>query len=102
MAFPVEKPSTTSTDAETPVSSTKPPTGVEPQCSSKSSTDAVVTSESSKYRRSGPTEGPVAKAKAKANPPWKQESPQSKKQKRKQTADRKAQSLATRRKANEG
>ena len=68
----------------------------------KSSTDAVVTSESSKYRRSGPTEGPVAKAKAKANPPWKQESPQSKKQKRKQTADRKAQSLVTRRQPNEG
>ena len=35
-------------------------------------------------------------------PPWRQESPKSKKQKRKQTADRKAQSLITRRKANEG
>ena len=97
-----EMPPKTSTDAETPVSPSKPPTGEELQCSSKSSTDDVVTSESSKYKRSGPTEGPVAKAKAKATPPWKQESPKSKKQKRQQTADREAQSLITRRKANAG
>ena len=47
-------------------------------------------------------EGPVAEAKAKATPPWKQESPQSKQQKHKQTADRKAQSRVTQRQANEG
>ena len=99
---PKERPPKPSTDAETSVSPSKPPTGEEPQCSPKSSTDDVVTSESSKYRKSGPTKGPVAKAKAKEAPPWKQESPKSKKQKRQQTADRKAQSLITRRKANEG
>ena len=55
-----------------------------------------------KYRRSGPTNGTGAKAKAKAAPPWRQESPKSKKQKRKLTADRKSQSLITRRKVNEG
>ena len=97
MVNPKEMPSKTSTDAETPVSPAKAPTGVKAPPG-----EAVVTSESSKYRRSGPTEEPVAKAKAKASPPWKQESPLSKKQKRKQTADRKAQSLATRRMANEG
>jgi hypothetical protein len=99
---PLDKSPKTSTDARTLVSPTKPHTCAEPQRSPKPSTDAVVISESSKYRRSGPSEGPVAEAKAKATPPWKQESPQSKQQKRKQTADRKAQSRVTRRQANEG
>ena len=100
MVNPAEIPSKTSTDAETLVSPTKAPTGAKNLLGGVGTTN--VTSESSKYRRSGPTEGPVAKAKAEAPPPWKQESPLSKKQKREQTADRKAQSLATRRKANEG
>ena len=52
----------------------------EPQRSPRSSTDEVVKSKSrDKYRRSGPPNGIVAKAKAKAAPPWRQESPKSKK-----------------------
>ena len=90
-AIPKEKPPKPSTDAETSVSPSKPPTGVEPQCSSKTSTNDAVTSDVSKYRKSGPPDGPVAKAKAKAAPPWRQELPKSKKhQKRQQTADRKS------------
>jgi hypothetical protein len=46
--------------------------------------------------------GTSCKGKSQSKPAWKQESPQSKKQKRKQTADRKAQSLVARRQANEG
>ena len=66
-ATPLEKPPKPSTDAE-------------PQPSPESSTDEVVKSKSmDKYRRSGPPNGIVAKAKAKAAPPWRQESPKSKK-----------------------
>ena len=83
-----------------------PSTNAEPQISSaaKSSTDEIVESQSpDKYRRSGPQDdSSLATAKAKAVPPWKQETPKSKKQRRQQTADRKAQSLKTRRVANEG
>ena len=58
---PKERPPKPSTDVETSVSPSKPPTGEEPQRLPISSTDDVVKSESSRYRRSGPTEGPVAK-----------------------------------------
>ena len=69
----------------------KPSTDAEPERPPKSLTNEVVKSKSmDKYRRSGPTNGTVAKAKAKAAPPWRQESPKSKKQKQKQTADKKS------------
>ena len=75
----------------------KPSTDAEPQISSavKPSTDEVVESKSlDKYRRSGPPVDPSpTTAKAKAVPPWKQETPKSGEKKRQHTADRKAQSL---------
>ena len=80
MATPREKPPKPSTDAETLVSPPKPSTDAEPQRSPKSFTNEVVKSKSmDKYRRSGPPNGTVAKAKAKAALPWRQESPKSKK-----------------------
>ena len=84
----------------------KPSTDVEPQISStlKPSTDEVVETQSvDKYRKSGPqVDSLPTTAKAKAVPPWKQEAPKSKKQRRQQTADRKAQSQKTQRMADEG
>ena len=84
----------------------KPPTDAEPQISSAatSSTDEITESQpSDKYRRSGPqNDSPQVTAKAKTVPPWKQETPKSNKLRRKQIADKKAQSQKSRRVANEG
>ena len=75
----------------------KPSTDAEPERSPKSLTNEVVKSKSmDKYRRSGPTNGAVAKAKAKAAPPWRQESPKSKSRSKSRLQTTRVQSLITR------
>ena len=70
----------------------------------KSCTDEIAESQpSDKYRRSGPqNDSPQVTARAKTVPPWKQEAPESKKQRHQQATNKNKHAQKSRRVANEG